>query len=226
MPPCPRSRPTGIGSSTCAWTQDRAGISIWVRQIATGRDLEVLARTPGEWVFCPTVSPDGNFIYFLKDTETTALELWRMPFLGGTPHRVRGPKVLSPIGWSPDHKHSAFVTLDGGSSSLVTMDDGAEEHVLAKRSIPTSFVAMNTIGYPSIRPAWSPDGHTIALVELADILAPRIVFVDFETGAETTRDSKGAFISQGLSWIGPSTLVLRRARSIRGTDTALADVLS
>ena len=58
-----------------------------------------------------------------------------------------------------------------------------------------------------LRPAWSPDGRTIALYEIGEF-DPRVVFVDVATGAETIREARGGFQPRGLAWLGPASLVL------------------
>ncbi len=181
--------------------------SLMVRQIGTNIDLQVVAPADNTQLFAPTFSPDGNFIDFVKSS-FNGYELWRVPFLGGDTRRLRGAAVTS-LGWSPDGKRSAFVAYDQKTNtSLVALDAGGGERVLATRDLPTYFVSLLIVGSPPIRPAWSPDGTVIAVPKLVDILAPDIEFVDSTTGAETVVSSQGSFVTQGLAWLDRSTLVL------------------
>ena len=70
------------------------------------------------------------------------------------------------------------------------------------RRFPVCFI----VGNPPVRPAWSPDGRTIALYEIGEF-DPRVVFVDVATGAETIREARGGFQPRGLPG-GPASLVL------------------
>lgn len=187
--------------------ENGAPASLWVRQIGATEAVQVVAPDPESALRAPTVSPDGHIDY-IKVTFGKGLELWRVSFLGGTPRLLR-PAAASPIGWSPDGKHGAFVGYDEvGNTSLVEVDDHFEEHVLGTRTIPDFFVSTNIVGQPPNRPAYSPDGRFIAIPVMRDLLAPRIAVIDTATRAEKTFDSQGSFVPHGMGWLGPSTLVL------------------
>lgn len=182
--------------------------SLWVRQLGTTNEVQVVAPDPEGFPLAPTVSPDGRYIDYIRLVLGKGRELWRVPFLGGTPRQLR-TATSSPIGWSPDHKHGAFVAYDQATStSLVEVDDRFEERVLGTRTIPDYFVSLIVPGAPPTRPAYSPDGRFIATPVFRDLLAPRIAVIDRETGAERLYDSQGSFTPQGVGWLGPSTLVV------------------
>jgi Tol biopolymer transport system component/DNA-binding winged helix-turn-helix (wHTH) protein len=184
-----------------------APTSLWVRQVATASNVQIVPPQPGRFVVAPTVTPDGNFIDYIQLGRGN--QLWRVPFIGGTPRRLL-EHIDSPVGWSPDGKQMAFVRMDVANerSAVVIVDGSGRERVIASRIAPAYFVSSWIVGSPPIRPAWSPDGHFIALAEFSDILAQHVVFVDTTTGAETVRDSQGAFTVQGAVWLTPTTLVL------------------
>ncbi len=184
--------------------------SLWVRQIATSSNVQVVPAETGVVVSAPTVSPDGNFIDYLRRDPRLGTEpaLWRVPFLGGAGQRI-ADRVLSPVGWSPDGKQMAYVRgTSKPTTVLVVADMSGQERVLAERAPPRWFVNVDLVGDPQLRPSWSPDGKTIALFELNEGLEPRAVFVDVASGAETIRDSQGAFVTRGVGWLGPSSLVV------------------
>src|SRR5207249_6224850 len=65
--------------------------SLWVKQIATGSEAQVVPPGPG-WFLNrrPTFSPDGNYIYYEHtnpQNESGEEVLYSVPSLGGTPQR-------------------------------------------------------------------------------------------------------------------------------------------
>ncbi|MEY2395907.1 MAG: eukaryotic-like serine/threonine-protein kinase, partial [Acidobacteriaceae bacterium] len=53
--------------------------SLWVKQIATGSEVQVVAPAPGYFLFRPTFSPDGNYIYYQHSDQKTKLCCSRSP---------------------------------------------------------------------------------------------------------------------------------------------------
>ena len=127
--------------------------SLWVRNVATKSDVQVLA--PASIVFAGVnFSRDGDYIYFERaDNGTDAADLYVMPVLGGTPRQlVRN--VNTSISFSPDGKQFSF--LRGGASSgrvqvCIANADGTGERLLV--ALPPGPFYAGT--------AWSPDGKTI-----------------------------------------------------------------
>ena len=201
------------GTETHGWPR-----SLSLRQISAANTVQIVAPEPETAVATPTVTPDGRFVDFIRGrTADREPSLWRVPFLGGTARRLVDG-VWSPVGWSPDGKHMAFVRWDAPSNTtaLVVADpDGRNERVLATRTLPQMLLNLGVVGRPPVRPAWSPDGRVIALLEIAtaEKLESRVVFVDVETGAATARDAHGAWSAQGLGWLGPGSLILNQPAS-------------
>jgi len=195
-------------------SDERTGAtSLWVRQIATPSNVNVVATEPGVVIALPTVTPDGNYVDFLRGDRDTRLDLWRVPFLGGTP-RLVVRDVYSPVGWSPDGKQMAFIRWKRTTSELIVADaDAGAERVIATRKLPSLFVTYNTVGRPLIRPAWSPDGKAIAVFELADYESSpaRVVVVDVARGEETIHTA-GTGLPQGVAWLDATQLVVSHGR--------------
>ena len=182
--------------------------SLWVRQIGTTHEVQVVAPEPGTAVLTPTVSPDGKYIDYINAVVGKRPELWRVPFLGGTPKRLR-PAVTSPIGWSPDGKHGAFVAYDEATNtSLVEVDDRFEERVLGTRTPPAFFVSLNIEEIRRLGRLTPRMVVSSRFLSSATYSAPRIAVIEAATGAEKTYDSQGSFVPHGVGWLGPSTLVL------------------
>jgi serine/threonine protein kinase len=56
--------------------------SMWLRNINNGSDTQVLPSAPANYVGL-AFSPDGNYVYFLKEIATAQRNLYRIPVLGG-----------------------------------------------------------------------------------------------------------------------------------------------
>jgi Tol biopolymer transport system component/tRNA A-37 threonylcarbamoyl transferase component Bud32 len=131
--------------------------SLWVRQVATGSDVQVLA--PDVVVYAGlSLSPDGNYLYFSRSDKTTVNfnYIYVMPVLGGTPKQIVKDADTAPA-WSPDGKRFAFLRGDPPNAQtfvLTANADGTGETVVAKRP---SLVQNPT---PL---SWSPDGKWIAV---------------------------------------------------------------
>ena len=62
--------------------------SLWVRQTATPSNVQIVPAEPGVALLGATVTPDGGYVDFVRSQRTLTVELWRVPFLGGTPKRI------------------------------------------------------------------------------------------------------------------------------------------
>jgi len=136
---------------------DRGGQSLWVRNVATKSDVQVLPLSPQDFGGL-TFSPDGDYIYFVRaDPNTTNFQyLYVMPVLGGTPRQIVRD-VDTAVTFSPDGKQIAY--LRGLPAQIRTEihiadADGAHDHVFATVPAPPNNM---------IPPAWSPDGKSIAV---------------------------------------------------------------
>jgi eukaryotic-like serine/threonine-protein kinase len=134
---------------------DAGKVSMWVRQIATGSDVQIVPpqemRNGGT-----TISNDGEFVYYIGiNQENPGGSLFQVPMLGGTPRKVLS-RVRSPVTFSPDGSQFAFVRdADGGQTLLmIANSDGTGERTVATRKGNDWFAVEG--------PAWSPDGKWIA----------------------------------------------------------------
>jgi eukaryotic-like serine/threonine-protein kinase len=152
--------------------------SLWVRNVATKSDVQVLP--PDVVAFAGlTFSPDGNYLYFVRSDKSTVnfRYLYLMPVLGGTPRQLIRD-IDSPLSFSPDGKQFVFMR---GVPEKITVEireanaDGGNEHLLA--TLPYFPVFM-------FGAAWSPDGKTI--------LAPGL-----QTGKETKWSVKAINAANG-----------------------------
>ncbi len=130
---------------------------LWLRNIATGSDTQVVAPVPGQDLVYPTFSPDGNSIYFLQSvpgTSSLVYSLMHAPLLGGTPQVIIKEVDSNPV-FSPDGKSVAYgrQNVPPGKWSLFRSNaDGGDEKLLASSRLDN---------FP-LNLAWSPDGRRIA----------------------------------------------------------------
>jgi len=81
--------------------------SLRVRQVATGSNVEIVPGEPGVGLMGATVTPDGAFVNYVRRVgQQQSPELWQIPFLGGSPHRLL-PGIGGRVSFSPDGNQMA-----------------------------------------------------------------------------------------------------------------------
>ena len=136
--------------------------SLWVRQVATGSDIQILQPQLVNFNGV-SFSTDGNYLYFNRSrlNNFNYSALFQIPSLGGTPVQVN-PDADSGATFSSDSKQIAFLTgyNQYGVWRLQIADpDGGKLRILASIPAVISDASLAT-------PVWSPDGKTIALTIL------------------------------------------------------------
>ena len=154
---------------------------LWTRQVETRSDVQILAQ--GDGVYYPglTISPDGNYLYFLQSDKSNYSNktLYVMPLLGGKP-RVVVRDVDSRVSFSPDGRQFVFVRGVPGSPNRLEIRianaDGTGERLLAARLAWL---------WGSNGAVWSPDGRTIAanLTYLLPPLRCKLEFISVADGS-------------------------------------------
>src|SRR6266567_3508666 len=123
--------------------------ALWLRQISTGVDRQLVPPATGEYTGI-TFSEDGFIYYVFLNKEMG--KLYRVPMLGGDP-KLLVKDVDSPISFSPDGKRFAFIRLELKKSSLMIRSLSSDaEQPLATIGLHNRFWAA---------PLWSPDGLSV-----------------------------------------------------------------
>ena len=183
--------------------------SLWIRQTATTNNVRIVPPERGVALFGATFTPDGTSVDFVRQANGAPWEIWRVPFLGGTP-RLLVANVASPISWAPDGKRSRFCALNSAPrcrrncSWQTPMAD--RNGVLASQGASSPWISLVAPWRPSIPPAWSPDGRLIALAA-AGPMGGQIVFVDSGTGSIQNITVRNGTMD-GVIWLDARSLVL------------------
>jgi eukaryotic-like serine/threonine-protein kinase len=166
--------------------------SLWVRNVATKSDVQVLAPE-FVWFSGLSFSPDGNYIYMVRSDKGLLKfhSLYVMPVLGG-PQRQLLQDVDGPVSFSPDGKQFTFMRGVLREKSVVEVRianiDGSQERLLA--TLPTYLSVIHGA-------AWSPDGRTIMASTM-----PRSKGKRFVLSAISLADGKVRELYSGWGTIG------------------------
>jgi serine/threonine protein kinase/Tol biopolymer transport system component len=173
---------------------DKGKYSLWLRNVATGSDTQILAPD-SLLVEAVAFSPDANYIFYRKaaDPSEQAYILYRMPVLGGTPQLLVRDFDNGPT-FSPDAKRMAYMRAndpDAGKYRLLTANlDGSDEKVLQIAPLP----------FPDSL-SWSPDGKSVAFISYSNAKAPAQISVfDIATGKDTALTAFSERTFADLAW--------------------------
>ena len=192
------------------------GQSLWIRQAATSSNVQIVPPADVRYQGI-TVSPDGAYAYYVTYSRGSGIaSLFQIPVLGGTARKILDD-IDSPPSFSPDGSRFVFIrgiTSPPGSAVMIAHADGTGERQIALRKPPLNF--------NQVRPAWSPDGKTVAVsgLTISGTLPQHVVLIDAETGAERTLGD--AWYSVGsLAWTADGSAVLASAVERGGTNRQL-----
>jgi DNA-binding winged helix-turn-helix (wHTH) protein/Tol biopolymer transport system component len=196
------------GKSIVFSQTDGVGESLWLRQIDSGDQAQILAAQDVEFVGL-TVSPDSQHIYYSVFSDNSAvLTLSRVAIDGGEPEQINGIDTDASVSFSPDGRRFAYTESHTSIKETVLKvadTDGTNQRILIKA------VGEDRI-FPIFRAspvAWSPDGGTIACaVQETDEKGRfyRILLVDPETGNETRLSDRSWTGIENITWKDPDNV--------------------
>lgn len=218
---------------SASWSPDGYGIA-FVHD-AGGRGQICVMNSDGSGVmnlsnnaFCdryPVWSPDGKKIAFASD-RSGDWDIWVMNSDGSGQKKLAGNVGVdrSPT-WSPDGKRIAWESHVIGIPNIWTCDsDGKNPAPLisSSRKLKLHQVFSGDVSpdFPDnsfwlMDPVWSPDGKSIAAVELGHMSADHLVVVISPDGSRLTRLTPSAYLG-GLCWSPDSSQLAGWSRSYPG----------
>lgn len=130
---------------------DPGNQSLWVRQVATHSDLQVVAAHAATFAGV-SFSHDNNFLFYSEYPSGAVLaRAFRVPTVGGEPSEI-ARNMVTMLTVSPDDRRIAFVRATHGHELVLASSQGGEEKMLWRASEQSALA----------NPAWSPDGKRIA----------------------------------------------------------------
>lgn len=173
---------SGDGKFLAYVISDEGTQSLWLKNIATESDIQLVPPEEKVNLGSVTFSPDGNSIYYGARSK-----LYRLPLLGGTPTEIlqeyTGSIQHNEVSFSPDGTRFAFVQNWADPVTLsVANADGTNEQSIADGVPAAAFVRSA---------AWSPDGKTIACIGRTPEDAFAIFAVNVEDRSVSSLPSPG-----------------------------------
>jgi len=182
------------GKYLLAVRRDRQQRSLWLRNIPTNSDTQVIPAS-AQRVASPMFSQDGNWIYFRKaeGATNTAYDMYRAPVLGGAPTQLLRD-VDSPVSFSPDGKQMAYVRDNdpevGKAQILIAGADGSGERVISTlQNVLLSIIS------------WSPKGNRLALqLPHKSDLFDSIEVIEADSGKSRELNGMGTAAVHAVKW--------------------------
>ena len=174
--------------------QRRNEFLLFMRQVATGSTVQIAPTTTKRYEGV-TISPDGDYVYAVRASDTPGKPtLLRIPALGGEP-RVLLDDVDTPVAVSRDGRRLAFLRDTATGHALLTAAaDGSDAKEILTR--PASEAWQHRLD-------WSPDGQYIAALSLAGIRV-----VPAGGGEPRTIPVPGWTILESIYWLSDGTFLL------------------
>ena len=197
--------------------EDEGQQSLWLKQAATGSNVQLLPPATGPRYRGLTFSRDGDYLYYLKrDGGNARAALYQIPTLGGEPHKivddVSTESTPSIVAFSPDGKQIALVRSASITRSLLVMNVDAS----GERNLVTSELAKN--GEFVAGAAWSPDSKTIACVKgtFGFSRSVTLLAINVSDGAESSFSSERWERVNAFGWLPDGKGILLSAARAAG----------
>jgi eukaryotic-like serine/threonine-protein kinase len=143
-----------------AYVRHDVAPSLWVKQLATGSDVQVVPPQASGFDYGMRFTPDGNYIFYTNAEKENpeVIDLYSVPSLGGVTRHVLADVSSAPA-FSPDGKQMAFkhtIPEKNQDELRVANSDGTNVHVILVREGAATKALQGD-------PSWSADGKLIAM---------------------------------------------------------------
>jgi eukaryotic-like serine/threonine-protein kinase len=181
------------GKSVLSVTNDHGKRSLWLRNVATNSNAEVLPASEHGYSGLQ-FSPDGNYCYFVRRVSSNQAALFRMPILGGTPQQIVAD-VDGDISLDPTGQQAVFYrggSPQPGQAQLIVVDlNSGQEKILAAGTAKSL-----------LNPAWSPNGEAVMVVSyLTDSGVSTVLSTDMNSGKQRRFFPPSTLIIENLAWL-------------------------
>ncbi|HSE96962.1 MAG TPA: winged helix-turn-helix domain-containing protein [Blastocatellia bacterium] len=170
--------------------------SLWVKQVATSSNVQIVPAADVSYQGL-AFSPDGNYVFFNMWDRKSVGAIYKVPALGGVPTKII-TDVMPSLAVSPDGRQIAFVrglAAEKAQALMVAGVDGGDARELSRREATEWYM----------RPAWSPDGKTIACGAASrghqGVSTVQIVELPAEGGPERLISSQKWLGLGGIVWL-------------------------
>jgi Tol biopolymer transport system component/DNA-binding winged helix-turn-helix (wHTH) protein len=180
---------------------DGGQASLWLRQVATGQEMQLVPTMTDGGFTNLSFSPDSNYVYYTIGAIQFVSTLHRIATLGGAPRKLTSSVVNSPVSFSPDGRRIVFtrgLTSNASSELVIANADGSNEQPLATLKTPERFVA----------PAWSPDGKVIACPVYKTVNNISLLAIAVDGGKQTVINSERWDRIERPSWLPDGSAVV------------------
>ncbi len=156
---------------------EKEGASLWLKQMATGSTNRLTAPVKGGfWGF--SFAPDNNYVYYILNNQTEPQKsgLYKLPFLGGEPRRIK--ENVGSVSISPDGKRLALVRLTDKVRIFTVNTDGEDERTVAELPGGLTLLGIN----------WTPDSTAI-LCTVRKVIENKPLYYVSEMSAENGQET-------------------------------------
>ena len=204
------------GKSVAYVNDENGRQSIWLRQITTGTDLQVVSPANTKYKGL-SFFPNGDYLSYLK-TEGRTADLYQISTFGGASRRL-ATNVDTAVSFSPDGMQYTFVrySTDVHETTLIIADaNGNNERALATLKEPQLF---SYGGFLSSGPAWSPDGKLIAVpaFSVTDKTYREVILVNVADGSMNTINPGRWDVIEKIVWLADGSGFLMNAAEANST---------